>query len=95
MKLWTEGDVKMISIVEKPENVEVKVSANIEDTTDIILVNLQIALECLIEAKNLVIELNGESIMTDVLDDCIEKINLIISTNPKVRKAVDCNDKNN
>lgn len=90
-----EGDVKMISIVEKPENVEVKVSANIEDTTDIILVNLQIALECLIEAKNLVIELNGESIMTDVLDDCIEKINLIISTNPKVRKAVDCNDKNN
>lgn len=85
----------MISIVEKPENVEVKVSANIEDTTDIILVNLQIALECLIEAKNLVIELNGESIMTDVLDDCIEKINLIISTNPKVRKAVDCNDKNN
>ena len=85
----------MLSIVEKPENVEVKVSANIEDTTDIILVNLQIALDCLIEAKNLVIELHGESIMTDVLDDCIEKMNLIISTNPKVRKAVDCNDKNN
>lgn len=85
----------MITIVEKPENVEVKVSANIEDTTDIILVNLQIALDSLIEAKNLVIELHGESIMTDVLNDCIEKINLIISTNPKVRKAVELNDKSN
>ena len=85
----------MISIVEKPENVEVKVSANIEDTTDIILVNLQIALECLIEAKNLVIELNGESIMADVLDDCIEKMNILINSNPKIKEDGEYYGKNN
>lgn len=88
MKLWTEGDDKMIPIVEMPENVEVKISANIDDTTDIILANLQTALVCMTEARNLV-ELHGGSIMTDVLEDCIKKINLIVTTNPKVRKAID------
>lgn len=53
----------MIPIVEKPENIEVKVSANVEDTTDIILLNFQIALNCMMEAKNLVMELHGESVM--------------------------------
>lgn len=78
----------MIPIVEMPENVEVKISANIDDTTDIILANLQTALVCMTEARNLV-ELHGGSIMTDVLEDCIKKINLIVTTNPKVRKAID------
>ena len=50
----------MVSIVEKPENVRVKVSADIYDTTDIILVNLQAAVKCMTEAKNLVIELYAE-----------------------------------
>lgn len=79
----------MVSIVEKPENVRVKVSADIYDTTDVILVNLQAAVKCMTEAKNLVIELYGGSIMTDVLDECIEKILLITATNPKVRNVID------
>ena len=85
----------MIPIVEKPENIEVKVSANVEDTTDIILLNFQIALNCMMEAKNLVMELHGESVMTDVLDDCIKKMNILINSNPKITEDGEYYGKNN
>lgn len=86
----------MIPIIEKPENVKVQVSADVEDTTDIILLNLQMALNCMTEAKNLFMECqHRESKMTDLLDDCIKKVETIINTNPEIREDDTENGKNN
>ena len=79
VKVRTKGDDQMISVVH--DSAKVKEKEHLKDTADVILAELQIALECMIEAKKMIVGLHGKSIKTDLLDACIKKTLIAINKN--------------
>ena len=63
MKLWTEGDVKMIQIVECKESTGME-----------ILLNLQTATECLSNVRNIFLNASGGCIFANDLEHCLNVI---------------------